>query len=377
MSDSSASSSPIGSPADVKPAVAPDLSSSDSDGEREEVGQPQNNDAAAASSNSSSPSMDEGEREQIEAIQQALNESDEELNLEPMEFNDVIPPCRIDTGEMGPVHVRLPNFLSIDPSPFDERTYHLEVDEEEALNEEGQSRMKLKVENTIRWRNVHDPETGEVKRESNAKIVKWSDGSMSLYMGAEIFEIQDQPSLANIHLYTRLDQNLTAQSPFARKFTFRPHSTETLTHRKMTLSMADKSNRTQKVKMVTDVGMNPEKDRKEKVRREEEKMRADNRKQAARRRTRERNREAGISSGFLEGDESDEGESVGAIKRAYGAGGGVLPAYYSDDSEEDEQSRRAIRDAKFIESDDEEESQGPSHREAPKRRIIEEEDDDE
>ncbi|KAI6234740.1 hypothetical protein M3Y99_00763400 [Aphelenchoides fujianensis] len=303
--------------------------------------------------------MDDAEREQIEAIQQALNESDEELNLEPVEFNEVIPPCRIDVGEMGPIHVRLPNFLSIDPTPFDERTYQLEV------------------ENTIRWRNVHDPETGEVKRESNAKIVKWSDGTMSLYMGAEIFEIQDQPSLANIHLYTRLDANLTAQSPFARKFTFRPHSTETLTHRKMTLSMADKSNRTQKVKMVTDVGMNPEKDRKEKVRREEEKMRADNRKQAARRRTRERNREAGISSGFLEGDESDEGESVGAIKRAYGAGGGVLPAYYSDDSEEDEQSRRAIRDAKFIESDDEEESQGPSHREAPKRRIIEEEDDDE
>jgi RNA polymerase-associated protein LEO1 len=84
---------------------------------------------------------------------------------------------------------------------------------------------------------------------------------MSLHLGNEIFEIQNQKAMPNLHLFTRIGASLQAQSSFERKFTFRPHSTDTLTHRKMTMNMADKSNRIQKVKMVTDVGMNPEKAR--------------------------------------------------------------------------------------------------------------------
>lgn len=39
---------------------------------------------------------------------------------------------------------------------------------------------------------------------------------------------------------------------------FRPHSTDSITHRKVTLSMADRSNKSQKVKVLTAVGSNPE-----------------------------------------------------------------------------------------------------------------------
>ena len=45
----------------------------------------------------------------------------------------------------GPVFVRLPNFLSIEPKPFDERTHEMEIDDDEVLDEEGRARMKLKV----------------------------------------------------------------------------------------------------------------------------------------------------------------------------------------------------------------------------------------
>jgi hypothetical protein len=48
------------------------------------------------------------------------------------------------------------------------------------------------------------------------------------------------------------------QAVFKTKFTFRPHSTDTLTHRKMTLSMADRSNKKQKVKVLAAVGADPE-----------------------------------------------------------------------------------------------------------------------
>lgn len=48
------------------------------------------------------------------------------------------------------------------------------------------------MENTIRWRTVFDKEGNAVK-ESNARMVKWSDGSMSLHLGSEIFDVYKQP----------------------------------------------------------------------------------------------------------------------------------------------------------------------------------------
>jgi len=50
----------------------------------------------------------------------------------------------------------------------------------------------LKVENTIRWREVFDND-GNVVKESNARVIKWSDGSMSLHLGSEIFDVYKQP----------------------------------------------------------------------------------------------------------------------------------------------------------------------------------------
>lgn len=57
---------------------------------------------------------------------------------------DDIPTNRLKLGDLGPVYVRLPNFLSIEPKPFDPRTYEQE-DDDEVVDAEGRARMKLKV----------------------------------------------------------------------------------------------------------------------------------------------------------------------------------------------------------------------------------------
>lgn len=57
-------------------------------------------------------------------------------------------------------------------------------------------RLKLKVENTIRWREVPDKE-GNILKESNARLVRWSDGSYSLHLGSEIFDVYKQPLQVN------------------------------------------------------------------------------------------------------------------------------------------------------------------------------------
>jgi len=52
------------------------------------------------------------------------------------------------------------------------------------------------VENTIRWREVFDKD-GNVVKESNTRVIKWSDGSMSLHLGSEIFDVYKQPLVVN------------------------------------------------------------------------------------------------------------------------------------------------------------------------------------
>lgn len=64
---------------------------------------------------------------------------------------------------------RLPNFMKLDTRPFDPVHYAGPENEEEAeqngsINRERSMSIKLQVENTIRWRWVLDPTTGNYVR---------------------------------------------------------------------------------------------------------------------------------------------------------------------------------------------------------------------
>ena len=77
------------------------------------------------------------------------------------------------------------------------------------------------MENTIRWRYCHDDDE-EVQQESNTRLVRWSDGSMSLYLGNEIFDVFKQPQGGELsHLFVRQGTGLQGQAVFKTKLTFR------------------------------------------------------------------------------------------------------------------------------------------------------------
>lgn len=63
------------------------------------------------------------------------------------------------------------------------------------------------------------------------------------------------------HLFIRQGTGLQGQAVFRTKLTFRPHSTESFTHRKMTLSLADRSQKTSGIKVLSQVGWDPEQNR--------------------------------------------------------------------------------------------------------------------
>ncbi|KAI4894450.1 hypothetical protein NFI96_023815 [Prochilodus magdalenae] len=258
--------------------------------------------------------------------------------------------------------VKLPNFLSVEPRPFDPQYYEDEFEDEEMLDEEGRTRLKLKVENTIRWRSRRDEEGNEV-RESNARIVKWSDGSMSLHLGNEVFDVYKAPLQGDHnHLFIRQGTGLQGQAVFKTKLTFRPHSTDSATHRKMTLSLADRCSKTQKIRILPMAGRDPESQRNEMIKKEEERLRASIRRESQQRRMREKQHQRGLSAGYLEPDryeEDEEGEesiSLAAIKSKY-KGGGLREErarIYSSDSDEgsDEDKAQRLMKAKKLDSDE-------------------------
>ncbi|XP_062062630.1 RNA polymerase-associated protein LEO1-like [Lepus europaeus] len=154
--------------------------------------------------------------------------------------------------------VKLPKFLSIDPKPFDPQFYEDECEDKKMLYDEDRIRLKLKVENTIRWRIRRDEEGNEI-RESNARIVKWSDGSMSLHLGNEVFEIHKELLQDNHnHLFVRGDTGLLGKAVFKSKLTFRPHSIDSATHRKMTVPLASRISKAQKIRILPMATCDPE-----------------------------------------------------------------------------------------------------------------------
>mmetsp|Transcript_35103 Transcript_35103/g.40609 ORF Transcript_35103/g.40609 Transcript_35103/m.40609 type:complete len:492 (-) Transcript_35103:405-1880(-) len=105
---------------------------------------------------------------------------------------------------------KLPNILGIQTKPYHSSTY--DAGEEEEV-------YKGYAQNMIRWR-YHDQLTnqddsdeekhndglqrdgdGKLLRESNSRVVRWSDGTLSLFIGSEHFEIDELKTRTNGYLY--------------------------------------------------------------------------------------------------------------------------------------------------------------------------------
>eukprot|EP00731_Ephydatia_muelleri_P009475 Em0005g61a len=315
------------------------------------------------------PGNEEGAESQPLRAGQDVEEEVPRINVE-------IPRCVAQLGSEL-YFAKLPNFLSVETRPFDPNLYEDEGEEDDILDEEGRARLKLKVENTIRWRSTTD-ENGDIVRESNTRIVRWSDGSMSLHLGSEIFDIYKQPLQGeHSHLFVRQGTGLQGQAVFKSKINFRPHSTDSQTHRKMTLSIADRFSKAQKIRVLSVVGKDPESERFEKIKKEEDNLRAAVRKESHQKRAREKHSQRGLTASYLEPDnfvdDEDDEESLSAIKSSVRSKlGRGRESYGSDESGEEERVERLMK-AKGGE---------PAEREVPaakkkKRRALSDDDEEE
>ena len=130
-------------------------------------------------------------------------EGDEEEEKEPayvpprkmqlLDISDIAPENQ--TKEEEPVYhvIKLPNLVGINTTAYDRETHDMEKEEEE---------YRGYVHNMIRWRYKTNDDTGEIVRdehghpvrESNTRVVKWSDGSYTLHVGKEVLEMDNLDS---------------------------------------------------------------------------------------------------------------------------------------------------------------------------------------
>jgi RNA polymerase-associated protein LEO1 len=99
------------------------------------------------------------------------------------------------------------------------------------------------------------------KKISNTRLIKWSDGSMSLQVGSEIFDVSSKSlTMQHQYLFVRhaVGNVLQAEAKFEAALGFRPVNTSSLTHKKLTATVLAKHQKVNRTKFIGTV-VNPEK----------------------------------------------------------------------------------------------------------------------
>jgi len=219
--------------------------------------------------------------------------------------------------------VRLPNILAFQPRPFDPETF----EEEDAAEEEEMGGEKTRPENVIRWRESR--ETGE--KQSNARVVTWSDGSMTLHVGSEVLVAQ-QVSIpeGSTHLYTRhKGSNLECHGVLKQKMTLAPASRQSKTHQVLMHKIA--RTHTGKGKKVQVIATTEDPEGKQAKReRDYDDMRRLQARQASHRARADDYADSGpLTADFLDADEDEHQGNLGAIRAQFKnrkRGGGAGPS---------------------------------------------------
>ncbi|ETS60508.1 hypothetical protein PaG_05352 [Moesziomyces aphidis] len=157
------------------------------------------------SSRSGSPYGRDGSQDMDDAaLRQLEYKEDEDEELQP---DDNIEVAQLALPQLPVRHTkehwlaRIPHFLRYVTTPFEPDSWD-EEQEEDMLRDEGfnsgfahdeGATSLLRTSNTIRWRYTDElDQDGARVPESNARIVRWSDGTMSLQVGSELFDITQQ-----------------------------------------------------------------------------------------------------------------------------------------------------------------------------------------
>ncbi|KAF9531750.1 Leo1-like protein-domain-containing protein [Crepidotus variabilis] len=308
--------------------------------------------ASPTTSGPDSERLTSPERERRRALEYEEDDAPPEIAVEVKEAEVKFPNLPVPKSSDGDSWVvRMPNFVNVDTKPYHTDTYIGPEQEDEDLQgqsaKDRSSAIKLRVENTLRWKWAKD-ELGQDKRESNARVIRWSDGTLSLRLGKEYFDItqsidssagvsrstlggsqtqsqlipqsRSQPThksegLTYLFAQHKRSQVLQSEALITGYMTLRPTGMQSETHRMLVRAVGQKHNKKAKLRMVAEPTVDPEREKMEAMK-------------ASQRKTKTTRRSALAGLG-----DDDEALGMGGKKRR---GGRAMDRgdIYTDDEEE-------------------------------------------
>ena len=255
---------------------------------------------------------------------------------------------------------KLPNVVAVQPSAFDEAEYDEKKEEES---------YKGYVHNMVRWRYKRDENgslvrngSGKLARESNTKLVKWSDGSFTLHIGKEGFDIQNVDSstsdgFTGLNGYVYLSQKATFRNdednkddeepnqngetvlecigPVASRLVAKPSSLQSESHKSLTVAIRQRTIKKAQIgSYMTEE--DPEKLKQERIKYNDDAEKLQQRKRATASRNGGRRNNPGMNRNYLEASD-DEGYDTVNIRRLKKGSNYDMDAMddYGDDSDDD------------------------------------------
>ncbi|KAF8159623.1 Leo1-like protein-domain-containing protein [Crassisporium funariophilum] len=261
--------------------------------------------ASPTASGPDSERLPSPERERRQALEYEEEDAPPEIAVEVKEAEVAFPNLPVPRSSDGDNWViRIPNFVKLDTKPFHPDTYiGPEHDEEETTQHdnvrEKSMSIKLKVENTVRWRWTKDA-SGQERRVSNSRVVRWSDGSLSLLLGKELFDInQSIDTSANVTRQTlgasqsqsqtnltstptpsgktqgqgltylvaqhKRSQVLQSEAVITGYMSLRPTGMQSETHRMLVRAVGQRHNKVARLKIAPEPTIDPERELKEQI----------------------------------------------------------------------------------------------------------------
>lgn len=252
--------------------------------------------------------------------------------LREIDLDVIRHPSKFENEDEKLYNAKIPSYLNVETTRFEGQLY-LEslISEQNGKSKEQVEMDRLIAENTIRWRYTKD-EAGKLVTESNAQIVEWSDGSRSLKLGEEYFDIINT-KLNDTFLASFREESglLVTEGVFTDSMKFVPTSTNSAIHKKLTTAIKSRQvqekPKTQSVYVTND----PEKEARELEKQQEQLIR-------------ERRRKEQKEQKDLESKDFGSGSQTRAERQSYYSG-----SYKSRDEYDDD-------DGFLVEDDDEEEA---------------------
>ena len=162
---------------------------------------------------------------------------------------------------LNPIVSKATNIFDVNAKKFDENTFQEEEDKT-IVDEFGRSRLKAKEGNVARW--TRDETTNELK--SNAKFVEWSDGSKTLHLGEEVFNVMESAVSSkqglNQYVFARHQGLMEGKAKISKRMQFRPATTDSHTHKRLRDAIEKKHGARAKgtIRFVSNVDPEKEKD---------------------------------------------------------------------------------------------------------------------